>query len=111
LVTRHTYPHHIDYISDTSVRKTESCQWVCGATCMEYDKLFEIQNDTALIPGDRIVYDTAGGYTMCLNPLFINYFPAVYIERGDGTLFTARESWGNDEFLQKNHIDKNTENI
>lgn len=103
LVTRHTYPHHIHYISDDSVRNTEPCQWICGATCMEYDRLFEIKDAPALMPGDKIIYDTAGGYTMCLNPLFIHYFPAVLIERLDGSLFTAREAWGNDEFLQKNH--------
>ncbi len=106
LVTRHVYPHHMEYISDTSVRNIEACQWVCGATCMEYDKLFEIQNDTALLPGDKIIYDTAGGYTMCLNPLFINYFPAVYVAHSDGTLFTAREAWSNDEFLQKNYVEE-----
>lgn len=103
LVTRHVYPHHIVYCSDTSERKTEASQWVCGATCMEYDRLFEITGDTALIPGDRIIYDTAGGYTMCLNPLFINYFPSVLIEKTDGSLFTAREPWTNEEYLLKNH--------
>ncbi len=106
LVTRHVYPHHIEYASDTSVRNSVSCQWVCGATCMEYDKLFEITDDVELLPGDKIIYDTAGGYTMCLNPLFINYFPAVYIEQEDGSVFTAREPWTNEEFLQKNHWEK-----
>ena len=105
LVTRHVYPHHMEYCSDTSLRPTENCQWVCGATCMEYDRLFEIKDDIALIPGDKIIYDTAGGYTMCLNPLFINYFPAVYIEHENGTVFTAREPWTNDEFLQKNYVE------
>lgn len=105
LVTRHVYPHHIQYISDASVRRKEHDQWICGATCMEYDRLFEIIDDTALLPGDKIIYDTAGGYTMCLNPLFINYFPAVYVEHTDGTLFTAREAWSNDEFIQKNYTE------
>ena len=103
LVTRHVYPHHIEYVSDKSVRNIEKTQWICGATCMEYDRLFEITDDTALIPGDKIIYDTAGGYTMCLNPLFIHYFPAVIVEKTDGTLFVAREPWGNEEYLQKNH--------
>lgn len=103
LVTRHVYPHHMEYISDTSVRNSVPDQWICGATCMEYDKLFEITDEVELLPGDKIIYDTAGGYTMCLNPLFINYFPAVYIEREDGSVFTARDPWTNEEFLQKNH--------
>ena len=103
LVTRHVYPHHIEYAGDTSARSKEASQWVCGSTCMEYDRLFEIKEDVALLPGDKIIYDTAGGYTMCLNPLFIHYFPAVIIEKTDGSLFTARDAWTNDEYLQKNH--------
>ena len=103
LVTRHVYPHHIEYISDTHVRNKEISQWVCGATCMEYDRLFEITDDTALAVGDKIIYDTAGGYTMCLNPLFIHYFPAVIVEKVDGSLFTARDAWTNDEYLQGNY--------
>lgn len=103
LVTRHVYPHHILYSGDPAQRPKVPCQWICGATCMEYDKLFELTGEPALLPGDRIIYDTAGGYTMCLNPLFIHYFPAVLIEKKDGTLFTAREPWTNEEYLMKNH--------
>jgi len=103
LVTRHVYPHHIVYGSDTKHRTIEKTQWICGATCMEYDRLFEIVDDVALKPGDRIVYDTAGGYTMCLSPLFIHYFPAIWIEKEDGSLYLAREPWTNEEYLQKYH--------
>lgn len=103
LVTRHVYPHHMVYGTDTSGRDVVKSQWVCGATCMEYDRLFEIVDDVALQPGDRIVYDTAGGYTMCLNPLFIHYFPAIWIEKTDGSLYLAREPWTNDEYMQKYH--------
>ena len=103
LVTRHVYPHHMVYSTETSDRKIEKSQWVCGATCMEYDRLFEIVDDVALQPGDRIVYDTAGGYTMCLNPLFIHYFPAIWVERTDGSMYLAREPWTNDEYMQKYH--------
>lgn len=102
LVTRHVYPHHIEYCSDTDSREKLPCQWICGSTCMEYDRLFELTDQPRLIPGDKIIYDTAGGYTMCLSPLFIHYFPAVIIEKADGSLFTAREEWTNDEYLQKN---------
>lgn len=110
LVTRHVYPHHIEYSSDPADRNQPPVQWVCGATCMEYDRLFEIRDDTALLPGDHIIYDTAGGYTMCLSPLFIHYFPAVIIERTDGSLFTAREEWTNDEYLQKNYWERISSN-
>ena len=105
LVTRHVYPHHMVYTSDTVGRKVEKTQWVCGATCMEYDRLFEIVDDVALQPGDKIIYDTAGGYTMCLNPLFIHYFPAIWVEKMDGQMYLAREPWTNDEYMQKYHWD------
>ena len=101
LVTRHVYPHHIEYRPDTVERKKERTQWICGSTCMEYDRLFEIVDDVALVPGDRIIYDTAGGYTMCLSPLFIHYFPAIWIEKTDGSLYLAREPWTNEEYMQK----------
>lgn len=103
LVTRHYYPFHTEYFSDPATRNVEPKQWVCGATCMEYDRLFELKDAPALVPGDKIIYDTAGGYTMCLNPLFIHYFPAVIIEQEDGSIFTARDAWTNDEFLSKNY--------
>ena len=106
-VTRHVYPHHIEYCSDSSSRDILPLQWVCGSTCMEYDRLFPIENSHALVPGDRIVYETAGGYTICLSPLFIHYFPAVYVEKKDGSVFTAREPWSNDEYLLKNHTENN----
>lgn len=105
-VTRHVYPHHIEYSSDTTTRNSLPLQWVCGSTCMEYDRLFPIENEKELVPGDRIVYETAGGYTICLSPLFIHYFPAVYVEKEDGSIFTAREPWSNDEYLMKNHIEE-----
>ena len=72
---------------------------------MEYDRLFELKGETALTPGDKVIYDTAGGYTMCLSPLFINYFPAVYVEHEDGSVFTARDAWTNNEYLQKSHLE------
>ena len=103
LVTRHNYPFHTEYVSDPSIRNIEPSQWVCGATCMEYDRLFELKYAPVLVPGDKIIYDTAGGYTMCLNPLFIHYFPTVIIEQEDGSIFTARDAWTNDEFLRKNY--------
>lgn len=100
-VTRRWYPHHIIYAPESGSRENIVSQWICGSTCMEYDRLFRIENGVELKPGDRIVYDTAGGYTMCLTPLFINYFPKVWIEKENGDLFLARDGWTNEEYLQK----------
>ena len=70
---------------------------------MEYDRLFEASDEPELQRGDHVVYDLAGGYTLCLTPLFIHYYPAVYVRQKDGTFYTAREPWTNREFLQGNH--------
>lgn len=103
-VTRHTYPHHFELLENIE-RNTVKNQWICGSTCMEYDRLFKIENDKELTVGDKIIYDTAGGYTMCLTPLFIHYFPAVYIEHNDGFVFTARKPWTNTEYMQNNFVE------
>ena len=114
-VTRHTYPHHIEYMEPPTsagltylpapdgLRQPLPSQWICGSTCMEYDRLFEIRDGAELKPGDRVVYDLAGGYTIALSPLFIHYFPKVIIEKITGETFVARDEWTNDEFLMKNH--------
>ena len=106
-VTRHTYPHHIEYMDSPTApdgsRQPLPSQWICGSTCMEYDRLFELRDGAELKPGDRVVYDLAGGYTIALSPLFIHYFPKVIIEKITGETFVARDEWTNDEFLMKNH--------
>ncbi len=103
MVTRHTYPHEIRYRQEERERTRIASQWICGSTCMEHDKLFELIDSPQLIPGDEIIYTRAGGYTMCLTPLFINYFPSVWVEKENGELFLAREKWSNREYLQKNY--------
>lgn len=108
LVTRHVYPHHIEYADAPDDRPAVPSQWVTGFTCMEYDRLFEIKDGPALKKGDRIIYDTAGGYTMCLNPLFIHYFPPVWVTKRDGSLFKARGQWDVEEFMQKNYTEGDT---
>ncbi len=103
LVTRHVFPNHIEYMNRMK-RENVSTQWVCGATCMEYDRIFEIKDSDGLLPGDQIIYDMAGGYTMCLNPMFIHYLPPVYVEYEDGSIFMARDAWTNKEYMQLNYI-------
>lgn len=54
-------------------------QTVCGATCMEYDKILTITDKPALRVGDRIVIEHAGAYTYSLAPQFINARPPVLV--------------------------------
>ncbi len=118
-VTRRWYPHHIEYeaealhLGPSAIEKDKReripSQMICGATCMEYDRLFEVTGEPALKKGDRVVYDLAGGYTICLTPLFIHYFPAVVVRKADGTEFLARRPWTNDDFLAGNNWEEEHE--
>lgn len=45
---------------------------------------------------------------MCLNPLFIHYFPPVWVTKRDGSLFKARDQWDVEEFMQKNYTEGDT---
>ncbi|MBO4457999.1 MAG: pseudaminic acid cytidylyltransferase [Butyrivibrio sp.] len=103
-VTRRQYLHRFEYQNDEK-REIIPVQTICGATCMEYDRLFPAENERELKAGDRVIFTNAGGYTVCLTPLFIHYFPAVYVKKNDGSLFVAREPWTNDEYMAKNHFE------
>ncbi len=60
-------------------RKLLPAQTICGFTCMENDRLFIAKEQPELRPGDFISYQKVGGYTMCLTPLLIRFFPAGYV--------------------------------
>ncbi len=78
-------------------------QTICGFTCMENDRLFTAEQRPELQVGDHIIYQKVGGYTMCLTPLFIRYFPTVYAE--DGGEFTCiRERWSVEEYVRKSDL-------
>ena len=59
-------------------------QVMCGYTCMESDRLCVLENAQELLPGDLIVINFAGAYSMSFTPgFFIWGPPAVYIKNGD----------------------------
>ena len=79
-------------------------QIVSGCTCLEYDRLFTIEDKPLLKVGDRILYKNVGAYTMCLTPMFIRYIPKVYA--WDGNEYTLiREKWTANEYIQKSIIE------
>ncbi len=81
--TSHLF-HVLHEKGDGSERASMPRQIISGYTCMECD---------------RIVYENVGGYTMSLNPLFIQYFPAVYIKRND-SLIQVRRKWTPEDYIQ-----------
>ena len=79
-------------------RPTLPSQTVVGGTCLENDRLFHLENAPALKAGDRIAFANTGAYTMALSPLFIRYFPRVYVlENGDYRL--ASNEWNAQDYL------------
>lgn len=70
-----------------------------GCTCLENDRLFEMSDYYESQIGDVIKFSFVGAYTTCLSPLFIRYFPRIYVQKKD-ELYISREEWTVDNYLQ-----------
>ena len=73
-------------------------QIITGGTCLEYDKMYEIKDNCLLNIGDRILYKSVGAYTMTLSPLFIRFFPYIYLKDKDNYLL-LRKKWSASDFF------------
>ena len=82
-----------DINRNDSERSVLERQTISGFTCMENDRIFVLENDSELLPGDMIVYHKVGAYTMSLSPAFIKGHPDVYVHNGD-EMFKVRNSFG-----------------
>lgn len=80
-----------------------SKQIVSGCTCLEYDRLFTLENKPLLNVGDCIKYKNVGAYTMCLTPMFIRYIPNIYAKKGN-EYFLIREKWTAKDYIHKSKI-------
>lgn len=67
-------------------------QTLCGFTCMENDRFFTLTDSEALQEQDEITFYKVGAYTMGMSPLFIQWFPAVYVKNGSQTV-CVRKKW------------------
>lgn len=96
------FMHKTRYVYELFPKSHETAaeQIVCGYTCMENDRIMQLQNAPRLQENDYILYKIVGSYTMCFNPLFIEYFPRVYAVDADGTPRLVREQWGVEEYCQ-----------
>lgn len=101
LMSKSSYFHSYETV-DSKRCKCEK-QVICGYTCMEHDRLFETFEDIELKCGDRVIYNKVGAYTMCLTPLFIKYFPKVYVEENDEYLL-VRKSWTPKEYIMGSYF-------
>lgn len=96
LMSKSTYLYDIETNSKQPIEKK---QVISGFTCMEHDRLFNLMDHPLLEEGDHIIYHKVGSYTMCLSPLFIRYFPDVYIKRGESYL-KVRNKWDVQQYVE-----------
>lgn len=101
LMTKDSYFHSFKM---EGCRKEHPKQVICGYTCMEHDRLFEEKNGAVFQVGDQIIYNKVGAYTMCLTPLFIKYFPDVYVEE-KGKCRLVRKAWKPEQYIMNSIIE------
>ena len=101
LMHKNNYFLEINYNSKKNKIKE---QIICGYTCMENDRLVKLIDKEELSIGDRLLFNKVGCYTMCLSPLFIEYFPMVYLKNIDNEFKCIREKWDVKEYIQKSII-------
>lgn len=102
LMTKTSYFH--SYIINEK-RKLHPKQIIVGYTCMEHDRLYIEENGETLCLGDRIIYNKVGAYTMCLTPLFIKYFPDVYVEES-GKMHIVRKAWTIENYMMNSVVEE-----
>lgn len=65
--------------------ETLPSQILCGYTCMDSDRLCDLQDAPKLQEGDVVIINFAGAYSNCFTPgMFIEYPPAVYVKTASG---------------------------
>ena len=106
LMGKKSYFYHIEYEDSEEKRIPQKKQVISGFTCMENDRLFELTDGPELQTGDRIVYEKVGAYTLCLAPLFIGYYPPVYLEER-GKVSCIRHKWGVKEYISQSVVKGN----
>lgn len=79
-------------------------QIVVGFTCLEYDNIMTLEAKPEVSIGDQFRFDKLGAYTITLSPLFISYFPDVYILENNGEIRCVRKKWTAKEFVQNSII-------
>jgi len=96
------YFKSFDYAPRNDVEIVGESQLITGCTCLENDRLFIVEKGKRLLkPRDKIWFNRVGAYTLCLTPLFIRYFPRVYLRDVDNKLSLIREEWSENEFICK----------
>lgn len=101
----HKTNYFYEYLpKDSSGSKFLAKQIVVGFTCLEYDNIMTIEDSVEIQVGDIFRFDKLGAYTLSLSPLFISYFPAVYVQNEEDSFQCVRNRWTAKEFVQSSNI-------
>lgn len=79
-------------------------QIVSGFTCIEKDRMAILKNKVELNIGDYILFHNTGAYSMALSPLFIQYYPYIYVERNNKIL-VARKPWNEEDYIKNSFME------
>lgn len=79
-------------------------QVVSGFTCIEKDRMAIINEENELNIGDYILFHNTGAYSMALSPLFIQYYPYVYVEQ-DNNILVARKPWDENDYIKNCYVE------
>ena len=52
---------------------------------------------------DKIRLNKIGAYSIALSPLFIEYYPKIYVKNENGYR-CVRDRWDVDEYIQKSYL-------
>lgn len=83
---------------DGALNPSKEKQIICGYTCMDHDRIMTLENERALSPGDKIIYQRVGAYTMTFGGAFIRYLPEVYAESSSG-IYCVRNSMSISDYI------------
>lgn len=86
-MSKSSFFSHVEYNEEHSSQRRPIIerQLICGYTCMDSDRLFELSNSPQLLPGDFVIFDNVGAYTYSFSPIsFIEPPPAFYCRTSEG---------------------------
>lgn len=95
----HKTDYYKSFLAENHTRLRVRKQVYVGCTCLENDRLFEMNDFYESQVGDIIKFSFVGAYTICLSPLFIRYFPRIYVQRGENVVLSRKE-WNAENYLQ-----------
>jgi diaminopimelate decarboxylase len=80
--------------------KPHDIQVLTGYTCIELDRFATLKDEKVIFPKDKILLKLTGAYTISFTPLFIEYFPNIYVKK-DNEYTLVRAKWGVNEYVQQ----------